>query len=445
MSELVQENTRIIPDRQTSLTREQKEVVGLLSIGTFLEYFDLMLYVHLAVLLNELFFPKYEPFAASMLTAFVFCSTFIFRPIGALIFGYIGDRAGRKATVIITTIMMAISCVIMANVPTYAQIGITASIIITVCRILQGMSSVGEIVGAELYLTETIKPPIQYPTVAFVAVASVIGTTAALGIASLVTSYGLNWRLAFWIGAIIALVGGVSRTTLRETPDFVDAKLRLKKKCEKANIDIKELANAPIFNKKVNKKLVLYLFIVNCVWPVCFYFAYVHCGSLLKSSFGYSAEQVIHQNFIVSIIQLVGMSFISYLSYRIYPLKILKVKLVIFSIFIVCSPYILNNITEPFFLFLLQAFLVLFDFGRVPAVPIFFKYFPVFKRYTYNSMIYAVSRALMYVITSFGILFLTKYFGHWGLLIIMIPISVGFTFGLRHFQKLEKEAGIYVE
>ena len=445
MSELVQENTRIIPDRQTSLTREQKEVVGLLSIGTFLEYFDLMLYVHLAVLLNELFFPKYEPFTASMLTAFVFCSTFIFRPIGALIFGYIGDRAGRKATVIITTIMMAISCVIMANVPTYAQIGITASIIITVCRILQGMSSVGEIVGAELYLTETIKPPIQYPTVAFVAVASVIGTTAALGIASLVTSYGLNWRLAFWIGAIIALVGGVSRTTLRETPDFVDAKLRLKKKCEKANIDIKELANAPIFNKKVNKKLVLYLFIVNCVWPVCFYFAYVHCGSLLKSSFGYSAEQVIHQNFIVSIIQLVGMSFISYLSYRIYPLKILKVKLVIFSIFIVCSPYILNNITEPFFLFLLQAFLVLFDFGRVPAVPIFFKYFPVFKRYTYNSMIYAVSRALMYVITSFGILFLTKYFGHWGLLIIMIPISVGFAFGLRHFQKLEKEAGIYVE
>ncbi|HJD56656.1 MFS transporter [Candidatus Tisiphia endosymbiont of Ptychoptera albimana] len=445
MSELVQENTRIIPDRQTSLTREQKEVVGLLSIGTFLEYFDLMLYVHLAVLLNELFFPKYEPFAASMLTAFVFCSTFIFRPIGALIFGYIGDRAGRKATVIITTIMMAISCVIMANVPTYAQIGITASIIITVCRILQGMSSVGEIVGAELYLTETIKPPIQYPTVAFVAVASVIGTTAALGIASLVTSYGLNWRLAFWIGAIIALVGGVSRTTLRETPDFVDAKLRLKKKCEKANIDIKELANAPIVNKKVNKKLVLYLFIVNCVWPVCFYFAYVHCGSLLKSSFGYSAEQIIHQNFIVSIIQLVGMSFISYLSYRIYPLKILKVKLVIFSIFIVCSPYILNNITEPFFLFLLQAFLVLFDFGRVPAVPIFFKYFPVFKRYTYNSMIYAVSRALMYVITSFGILFLTKYFGHWGLLIIMIPISVGFAFGLRHFQKLEKEAGIYVE
>ncbi|WP_425363782.1 MFS transporter [Candidatus Tisiphia endosymbiont of Hybos culiciformis] len=443
MSTPIQANARII---QTRLTREQKEAVGLLSIGTFLEYFDLMLYVHLAVLLNELFFPKYEAFAASMLTAFAFCSTFVFRPIGALIFGYIGDRAGRKATVIITTFMMAISCVVMANVPTYAQIGITASIIITVCRVLQGMSSVGELVGAELYLTETIKPPIQYPTVAFIAVASVIGTTAALGIASLVTSsYGLNWRIAFWIGAVIALVGGLARTTLRETPDFVDAKLRLKKKYEKANIDIKELNNDPVVNEKVNKKSVLYLFIVNCVWPVCFYFAYVHCGSLLKSSFSYSAEQVIHQNFILSMIQLAGKLFVSYLSYKIYPLKILKVQLVMFSIFVLFSPYILNNITEVFYLFLFQIFLVLFAIDIGPAVPIFFKYFPVFKRYTYNSMIYAVSRALMYVITSFGILFLTKYFGHWGLLIIMFPISVGFAFALRHFQKLEQEAGIYVE
>ncbi|WP_341747375.1 MFS transporter [Candidatus Tisiphia endosymbiont of Dascillus cervinus] len=429
---------------QRSLTKEQKEAVGLLSIGTFLEYFDLMLYVHLAVLLNELFFPKYEAFAASILTAFAFCSTFIFRPIGALIFGYIGDRVGRKATVIITTIMMAISCVIMANVPTYAQIGITASVIITVCRVLQGMSSVGEIVGAELYLTETIKPPIQYPVVAFIAVASVIGTVAALGIASLVTSYGFNWRIAFWIGAVIALIGGIARTTLRETPEFVNAKLRLKKKYEKANIDIKELDNDPIVNEKVNKQSVLYLFIINCACPVSFYFAYIHCGNLLKSSFGYSAEQVIHQNFIVSMIQFAGMSFISYLSYRIYPLKILKVKFVIFSIFILCSPYILNNITNPFFLFLLQAVLVLFDFGRVPDVSIFLRHFPVFKRYTYNSMIYAVARAFMYVITSFGIIFLTKYFGHWGLLIIMIPIGLGFAFALCHFQKLEKEAGIYV-
>ena len=116
----------------SSLNREQKESIGLLQIGTFLEYFDLMLYVHMAVLLNEIFFPQYDPFTTSIVTAATFCSTFVFRPIGALIFGRIGDKFGRKPTIVITTAMMAISCLVMANLPTYAQIGITAAWIITI-------------------------------------------------------------------------------------------------------------------------------------------------------------------------------------------------------------------------------------------------------------------------------------------------------------------------
>ena len=142
---------------QTSLTREQKEAVGLLSIGTFLEYFDLMLYVHMAVLLNELFFPKTDPFTASLLAAFSFCSTYLLRPFGALIFGYLGDNFGRKHTVVITTFIMSLSCVVMANLPTYAQIGISASWIVTICRILQGMCAMGEGTGAEIYLTSAVE------------------------------------------------------------------------------------------------------------------------------------------------------------------------------------------------------------------------------------------------------------------------------------------------
>ena len=81
---------------QRSLTKEQKEAVGLLSIGTFLEYFDLMLYVHMAVLLNELFFQSANSLTASLNTALAFCSTYVLRPLGALIFGWIGDNIGRK-------------------------------------------------------------------------------------------------------------------------------------------------------------------------------------------------------------------------------------------------------------------------------------------------------------------------------------------------------------
>ena len=89
---------------QRSLTKQQKESIALLSIGTFLEY------LHMAVLLNKLFFPQYDSLAA----ASVFCITFVVRPIGALIFGWIGDNIGRKSTVVITTLMMACSCIVMA-------------------------------------------------------------------------------------------------------------------------------------------------------------------------------------------------------------------------------------------------------------------------------------------------------------------------------------------
>ncbi|MCC8369713.1 MAG: MFS transporter, partial [Rickettsia endosymbiont of Oxypoda opaca] len=185
-------------------TKDQKKAIGLLSIGTFLEYFDLMLYVHMAVLLNELFFPTTDPHTAYLLSTLAFCSTFIFRPAGALVFGWLGDNIGRRSTVIITTMLMAFSCFVIAVLPTYAQLGIMASWGMIACRVLQGISSMGEIIGADLYLTETIKPPACYPAVALIESFCALGGFAALGIASLVTSFGINWRLAFWFGVVIA-------------------------------------------------------------------------------------------------------------------------------------------------------------------------------------------------------------------------------------------------
>jgi MHS family proline/betaine transporter-like MFS transporter len=427
-----------------SLTKEQKEAVALLSVGTFLEYFDLMLYVHMAVLLNELFFPKTDPHTASLLSAFAFCSTFVFRPIGALFFGYIGDKIGRKQTVIFTTIIMAFSCILMATLPTYAQIGITASWLITACRILQGISSVGEIVGAELYLTETTKPPIQYPVVSAIAIASVIGTAVALGAASIFTSYGFDWRSAFWLGSAIAVIGGVARTTLRETPEFVDAKRRIKNRLENNNIDSKILDNDPILNERASKKTFAYFLAINCAWPICFYFAYIHCGNLLKSHFGLNPNEVIIHNFFVSLVQLAGLLLISWLSYRIYPLKILKVKLAVFSLLVLFFPYLITNATNTLHIFLLQCLMISFSLDTVPANSIFFRHFPVFNRFTYASFTYAFSRALMYIITSFGIIFLTRYFGNYGLLLVIMPINFLCVLGLDHFEKLEIASGHHI-
>jgi MHS family proline/betaine transporter-like MFS transporter len=217
-----------ISEKQT-LTREQKEAIGLLSIGTFLEYFDLMLYVHMAVLLNGIFFPKFDAHSAPLFAAAAFCSTYAFRPLGALLFGWIGDNIGRKHTVVATTLMMAVCCIIMAALPSYAEIGITASWAITILRIIQGISSVSEITGSQLYLTEITKPPVQYQAVASIMVFATFGSVFALGIGALCSSCGFNWRIAFLIGAGIAFIGTYARSALRETPEFVDAKLKFNK------------------------------------------------------------------------------------------------------------------------------------------------------------------------------------------------------------------------
>ncbi len=428
---------------QTSLTKEQKEAIGLLSIGTFLEYFDLMLYVHMAVLLNELFFPKTDPFTASLHAAFAFCSVFVLRPFGALIFGYIGDKIGRKATVIITTFLMSISCIIMATLPTYDQIGIAAAWLVTICRMLQGLSSMGEIVGAEIYLTEFVKPPKQYPMVMLIAIASMLGGTAALCMAFVATRYEVNWRIAFWIGAGIAIVGGVARTALKETTDFADAKRRLKAILDKANTNnIKEL-NDPIIKERINMHTAIAFFFIQCGWPTCFYFTYVYCANILKKSFAFTAEQVIQQNFIVSIVGLIGYIILLYLSYKIHPIKILRFKVAVFLPFVLFCPYIFYNLADPTGVFLVQAFAVLFVLSTNPATPIFYSYFPIFKRFSCAGFTYAFSRIFMHVATSFGLIYSEKYFGNWGLLLIMLPVTLGYGFGILYFVKREKEVGNY--
>ena len=108
-------------------------------------------------------------------------------------------------------------------------------------------------------------------------------------------------------------------------------------------------------------------------------------------------------------------------------------------------PYVLDNyVTTPGYLLLLQSFIVLFATNDMPATPILLKYFPVLKRFTCAGFAYALSRSLMYVITSFGFIYLIEFFGYYGLLIIMIPISIGFMFGVSHFEKLEKYDRIQV-
>ena len=135
-----------------------------------------------------------------------------------------------------------------------------------------------------------------------------------MGIATLVTTFELNWRIAFWIGAAIAVVGSVARIRLGETPEFL---------LEKSN---NYLGNFDQSTRADLRSAMSSYFLVQCGWPFCFYLAYVYFNPILKSTCSYSFEQVISHNFLVSIVHLFSCGFLAFLSYRIHPLKILKVR-----------------------------------------------------------------------------------------------------------------------
>lgn len=406
------------------LSKSQRDAVGLLQVGTFLEYFDLMLYVHLAVLLNELFFPKTDPHTTAILSAFAFCSTYVLRPFGALFFGYIGDQMGRKVAIILSTFLMAVACFFMSILPTYAEIGIFASVAMITCRILQGFSATGEVIGAEIYLSELLQPPASYQLVTWVVELCTLGSFAALLASSLVFKCNANWRAIFVLGGMIALSGAVARRKLRETPEFLKSQLLKHKKVQYLSVNPRKTSMA-------------YFFIYSG-YPLCFYLTYVYSADILKRSFGYTPEQIIDHNLFLTLLSfLIGVSLIFLVKYF-DPIKMVRVRGYVSAAVLISIP-LLPLGTNLYALIAMQVLLSFFTLGTAPAIPIFFKHFPVKKRFTYSSMLYAVSRALMYISTSIGLIFLIELLGIYGMWLIVLPVCIGFLWGTKHFESLEIE------
>ena len=278
----------------------------------------------------------------------------------------------------------------------------------------------GEIIGAQVYIAEITEPPEQYPSVAWIAVASSLGGVCALGIASLVTHCGFNWRIAFWIGAGIAVVGSIARTRLRETPEFLMAKS----------------SNEKAESKRLSKTFIAFVSIY-CGWPLSFYLVFMHFHSILRETFNFSSEDIILHKFYLSLVFLSTYITWTVLSYKNHPLTIIKIRSSLSLVLVLLLPWLISLASASFHIFLIQTMLLILSLAPTPTESILIKSFPVLRRFTASSVIYALTRAVMYTLTSFGLVYLTGWFGHYGLWIIMFPVTFGFLWGVRHFEKLE--------
>ncbi len=403
------------------ITKEQRGAIALLSIGTFLEYFDLMLYVHMAVLLNDLFFPQTDPWTAKLLASTAFCLTFILRPAGGYIIGRIGDSVGRKKTIIFTTSMMAIACISMAFMPTYKNAGIAASVGVILCRMLQGFSSLGEGIGASVYLSENFKSPTKYIGGGLIEFSCIMGTFFALAVATFVMYSGFSWRIVFGIGAAVALIGVVARTTLRESPEFLKYK--------------KHSNNIP--HIKVKKECIIGLFFYIMVTPIGFYMAYVYLPDVMKTELGMSATDIINHNLKASIAEAV-VCLILILVYKfMHPLEITKVSVMMFLLISLMMPYALGNIETIGG----EGFIYIFQFALTQiglnSWLMWYRYFPIYNRFTSSATTFGVSSTLGYVISAFGFPFLTEIFGYYGIWFILIPVLIGYMYAVHIITELE--------
>ena len=196
-------------------------------------------------------------------------------------------------------------------------------------------------------------------------------------------------------------------------------------------------------DEKVCQKTSLAYFMVFCGWPFCFYFSYVYCGGILKNQFFYTKEALISHNLIISLFNLTGLFIFIWLTKKIHPLVILKWKLLIYIPFICIVPWLLSRAESVLTIFVIQIVSVVFGNSTIPAKAIFLMHFPIFKRFRYASFITAMSHILLYIITSFGLVYAVKYFGNYGILCISLPATICFLLGILYFIKLEKQIGNY--
>lgn len=196
-------------------------------IGNVIEWYDFALFGYFTPVLSTLFFPS-ENITISLLETYgVFAAGFVMRPIGAGIFGYIGDRIGRREELFLSVILMAIPTVLLGLMPSYRQIGIVAPLLLILLRLVQGLSVGGEFTGSITYITETAPQNLRGFTASFGSVGATTGILLGSGTAALVTTLlpessvmAWGWRLPFLAGGLLGSIGVYIRRGLPDSQVF---------------------------------------------------------------------------------------------------------------------------------------------------------------------------------------------------------------------------------
>jgi metabolite-proton symporter len=268
-------------------------------VGTTVEFFDFYIYATAAVIVFPiLFFPKGDATAAQLQSLATFAIAFIARPIGAALFGHVGDRVGRKTTLVLALSTMGLSTVAVGLLPTYEHVGVVASLLLALCRFGQGIGLGGEWGGAVLLATENAPPGKRAWYGMFPQLGAPIGfffSSAVFLVLSQVLTpaqfLSFGWRLPFLASGVLVLLGLYVRLTITETPVF------------QAALDRKEAVKVPMLDTVTKHFGVLVAGTLTCLATfVLFYLMIVFTLGWATTALHYSKNDFLKM-------QLIGVAF----------------------------------------------------------------------------------------------------------------------------------------
>ncbi|MFF8943037.1 MFS transporter [Streptomyces sp. NPDC014864] len=216
-----------VPHDATAPPGQPKKAAAAAWIGSALEYYDFFIYGSAAALIfPKVFFDASDPATATLLSLATFGVAYAARPVGAFFLGHFGDRLGRKKIMVFTLILMGVSTFLIGCLPTRAQVGGAAPVLLVLCRVLQGISAAGEQASASSMSLEHAPPDRRGFFTSFTLSGTqggqLIATLVFIPVAALPEDQLLSWgwRLPFWLSIAVAVVGYLIRRRLAETPAF---------------------------------------------------------------------------------------------------------------------------------------------------------------------------------------------------------------------------------
>ncbi|WP_031464391.1 MFS transporter [Sciscionella sediminilitoris] len=269
-------------DTAVASRTEIRRAVAAGAIGNFVEWFDFGVYGYLAPIISAKFFPSEDATAGLLSTFAVFGVAFFVRPLGAVIFGRIGDRFGRRRSLSIVVITMSSATALCGALPGYAQVGVLAPVLLLILRLVQGLSAGGEYAGAATMVVEFAPRERRGFYVSALSVTTFLASIAGVALTALLTTStgteamaSWGWRVLFAVSLPLGLVGLYLRTKVTETPEFVALSER------------RQVDNAPIRDAlRTQRKPIATLFGLIMINAVAYYVLGTYWPNFLSEDAG---------------------------------------------------------------------------------------------------------------------------------------------------------------